>query len=165
MARTLLFLARREVKGSQSVKFLMLMAADRVVQAASAGTFAAPTPQAIPSAGGGLLRVTVALLVVLALVLAAAWFGRRVRGLGGAHGRSLQILAQLPLGQRERAVLIRVEGQRLLLGVTHGSVTTLHVLDGAGVDSAEGESGGDPPGAPGPTRPTFKSLLLKSLGK
>ena len=42
--------------------------------------------------------------------------------------RQIQVLGGVSLGPRERAVLISVQGQRLLLGVAPGRVQTLHVL-------------------------------------
>ena len=95
----------------------------------SATPFAAPVQQLPPSPAGGLLRVILALLVVLAAVLAAAWLARRMRSFSGGGGSSLELLAQLSLGARERAVLLRVGDCRLLIGVAPGNVRTLHVLE------------------------------------
>lgn len=39
------------------------------------------------------------------------------------------MVGSLALGTRERAVMVEVAGQQLLLGVTPGQVTTLHVFD------------------------------------
>jgi flagellar protein FliO/FliZ len=139
--------------------------ASRMLYAASATPFAAPVQPAVPSAGGGLLRVIVALLVVLAAVLAAAWLARRMRAIsGGGSSSSLELLAQLPLGTRERLVLVRVGERQLLLGVAAGNVRTLHVLElqAAAVNAASMPQPGADAGA---ARPSFKSLLLKSLGK
>jgi flagellar protein FliO/FliZ len=142
--------------------------ASRMLYAASATPFAVPVQPAVPSAAGGLLRVTVALLVVLAAVLAAAWLARRMRAIGGGgSSSSLELLAQLPLGTRERAVLVRVGDRQLLLGVAAGNIRTLHVLEpqASAANAASmpqpGEAGADL----GAGRPSFKSLLLKSLGK
>ena len=142
--------------------------ASRMLYAAAATPFAAPAQPVVPSAAGGLLRVTVALLVVLAAVLAAAWLARRMRAIGGgSSGSSLELLAQLPLGTRERAVLVRVGDRQLLLGVAAGNVRTLHVLEpqAATANTASKPQSGDPGAAVDVARPSFKSLLLKSLGK
>jgi flagellar protein FliO/FliZ len=125
--------------------------------------FAAPAAAALPGTGGGLLRVVLALLLVLGAVLAAAWCSRRLRGLSGGHSAgSLEVLTQVTLGSRERAVLLRVGTRRLLVGVAAGSVRTLHVLD----DAQESAIDPSPPAAAGAdARPSFKALLLRSLGK
>ena len=108
--------------------------------------------------------MALALLVVLAAVFAAGWLSRRLRGFGPARGQQLELLAQLPLGPRERAVLLRVGSQQLLLGVAPGSVSTLHVLTTSSEQSASAianTAGGADPAE----RPSFKALLMRSLGK
>ena len=136
--------------------------------AVAAAIFAAPTmPAAAGTSGaaGGLLRVTVALLVVLAAVLGTAWLTRRVRRFSGNANGGLEVLAQLSLGSKERAVLVRVGERQLLLGVGSGGVRTLHVLDAPAPGAAP--AAGAPATAPAtaPMRPNFKELLLRSLGK
>jgi flagellar protein FliO/FliZ len=105
----------------------------------------------------GTLRVTLAMVLVLGALLAAAWLARRVRGVGGASSSGLTVLAQVSLGTRERAVLLRVGAFQVLVGVAPGNVRTLHVTDAV----AEPDVAGPAEIAP----PTFKSMLLKSLGK
>jgi flagellar protein FliO/FliZ len=143
-------------------------AASRTLHAASAAPFAAPVQQAAPSSTGGLLRVVLALLVVLAAVLAAAWLARRMRALSGGGGSSsLEMLAQLPLGTRERAVLVRVGDCQVLIGVAPGNVRTLHVLErpSSPMSAASRPDAGAAQASEGAARPTFRALLLKSLGK
>ncbi len=127
-------------------------------------------PAATAGGAGGLLRVSLALLVVLAAVLGTAWLARRVRGFTAAGNGGLEILSQLSLGARERAVLIRVGDRQLLLGVGSGGVRTLHVLDAPRTSTASGAgpgSGADAAAAmqSAPARPNFRELLLRSLGK
>ncbi|HEY1724383.1 MAG TPA: flagellar biosynthetic protein FliO [Steroidobacteraceae bacterium] len=144
---------------------VLIGTAMRALGAEPGTPFAAPMLQAAPSAGGGLLRVTLALLVVLAAVLMAAWLTRRMRGFGNGRALAdLQVLAQMPLGTRERAVLLRVGECQLLIGVTPTNVRTLHVLPSPAVPAPNTE-GSTPTGAAADLKPTFKSLLLKSLGK
>lgn len=129
--------------------------------------FGAPsvTSSATPSGIASLGQVTLALGLVLAMIFVAAWLMRRLRGFGKTGSGALDIIADLPVGQKERAVLIRVGAKQVLIGVAPGRVTTLHVLDEP-VDVTPPGTG--PTGPSGPTsmdRPTFKSLLMKSLGK
>src|SRR5579871_1989193 len=148
---------------------------------AKAALFAAPIAhQAVPGQAGSLMRVTVALIVVLAAVFAAAWFSRRMHGVGSSRSSTLQVIAQLPLGPRERAVLVRVGAEQVLLGVASGNVRALHVLPAGATSLQEARAVqpaqlGQSPGTDAPTggtmpadpmpRPTFKSMLLRSLGK
>jgi flagellar protein FliO/FliZ len=125
--------------------------------AAESLPFAAGSAQTAPTPMAGTLRVTLAMVLVLGALLAAAWLARRVRGAGAASSSGLTVLAQVSLGTRERAVLLRVGALQVLVGVAPGNVRTLHVIDGI-----------TEPDVAGPAeiaRPTFKSMLLKSLGK
>jgi flagellar protein FliO/FliZ len=148
-------------------------AARRVLYALSATPFAAPVQQAVPGSTGGLLRVVVALIVVLAAVLAAAWLARRMRAISsGGSAANLEVLAQLSLGARERAVLVRVGNSQVLIGVAPGNVRMLHVLPSVPPASATSTTDANPTPADAllaasasVARPTFKALLLRSLGK
>jgi flagellar protein FliO/FliZ len=92
--------------------------------------FAAPqtAPAAHAGALGGLGEVTLALLLVLGAVFALAWVLKRMRTFGSRVGNALDVLAQVPLGPKERAVLVKVGTAQILLGVAPGRVNTLYVL-------------------------------------
>ncbi len=126
--------------------------------AAPAHAFAAPQNSAPASAPSfsGLGQVTFALLVVLAAVFVVAWLVRRVRSFGNRVGTALEVLAEIPLGQKERAVLLKVGQTQILLGVAPGQVNTLHVL--AEPIELKAPAAAD-------LRPSFKLLMLRSLGK
>jgi flagellar protein FliO/FliZ len=140
------------------------LAEPAIAQVESARPFAAPSTvtSGAPSGVASLGQVTLALALVLAVIFVAAWLLRRVRGLGRTGAGALDILADLPVGQKERAVLIRVGTTQVLLGVAPGRVTTLHVLPEP-VNITPPAVGSDGPGSG--ERPDFKSLLMKSLGK
>lgn len=122
--------------------------------------FAAPAASSAPSAGGGLLEVTLALLVVLALIAGLAWLMRRMRRIGGSAGNRIQVLGEHSLGVKERAVLLRVGDTDLLVGVAPGNVRALHVFaPGANTEAPP------PPPATATSLPNFKDLLMRSLGK
>jgi len=124
--------------------------------------FAAPAASAAHSTGGGLAEVTLALIVILALIAGLAWLGKRMRGFGNvAGGRDrIQVLSNQVLGPKERCVLVRVGETDILIGVAQGNVRPLHVFP-AGANTEA------PPAPPstGPKMPNFKDLLMKSLGK
>jgi flagellar protein FliO/FliZ len=122
--------------------------------------FAAPESigQPVTPGAGGLAQVTLALLVVLVAVFAVAWVVRRMRGFGNRVGGAIEVIADIPLGAKERAVLLKVGQKQILVGVAPGRVNTLHVLEEP-LDLAKPSTG------PTDSRPTFKSLMLRSLGK
>jgi flagellar protein FliO/FliZ len=118
-------------------------------------------PQTAPSAHagglGGLGEVTLALLLVLGAVFALAWLLKRVRGFGARLGGAIEVIAQVPLGHKERAVLLKVGATQILLGVAPGRVNTLYVLPEPLELTRTAATPGD---GPAPFR-----ALLRSLGK
>jgi flagellar protein FliO/FliZ len=122
--------------------------------------FAAPqaAPAAAPVGAGGLAAVTLALLAVLAAIFAVAWLARRVRGMGNRLGNAIDVLAEVPLSPKERAVLLRVGTEQILIGVAPGHVSALHVLREP-VQVTQGAA------ATAPATASFGALLKRSLGK
>ncbi len=123
---------------------------------------AASAPAASAPGLGSLTQVSLALALVLALVFGLAWLLRRLRGTRRSGAPGIDILAELALGPKERAVLLQVDRVRLLVGVGGGQVRTLHVLPEVEPGAAAQEGARVPPdaGAPG-----FAELLRRSLGR
>lgn len=110
---------------------------------------ASGTPLASPLSGSQFVETLLGLAAVLLLIFALAFVVRRFGNLPGMGKGRIQVLGGLSLGSREKAVLVEVEGQRLLLGVAPGRVQTLHVLParedssfGAALDDAVSDTGG-----------------------
>lgn len=85
------------------------------------------SPTRVPDTGD-LLQVTFALVVVLAVIALITWLLRRFGNMNGPLNGKLKVLGAISLGARERAVLVQVGEQQILLGVAPGRVQTLHVL-------------------------------------
>lgn len=81
-----------------------------------------------PLSADSLIDTALGLLIVLGVMLALAWLVKRYAQLPGLGKGQVQILGGVSLGARERAVLLTVEGRRLLVGVAPGRVQTLLVL-------------------------------------
>ncbi|KQV88445.1 flagellar biosynthetic protein FliO [Pelomonas sp. Root1237] len=72
-------------------------------------------------------------VAALAFVLLLAWLlirgWRRLQGLGGRNpaedGEALRFVRALPVGARERVVLLDHAGERWMLGVTAGGINLL----------------------------------------
>jgi flagellar protein FliO/FliZ len=153
---------------SRFIAFVGWALAQQSAALAAEQPFAAPeSVTGAPSAAGGLAQVTLSLMLVLAAVFAAAWVVRRLRNFGRPGAGAINIIADVALGTKERAVLIQVGAQQLLIGVAPGRVNTLHVLaEPVRIDDAQRGGGGDelsPSSSPSP-RPDFKSILKRSLG-
>lgn len=77
---------------------------------------------------GQALQVVLGLAVVLALIGLTAWASRRLHGFK-PHGRGrIRVLEALPLGTRERLLLVEVDDTRVLLGLSAGRIATLHAF-------------------------------------
>jgi flagellar protein FliO/FliZ len=162
-------------RGSAAIFLVAALAAALPATAAASAPFAAPHAPTLPGPSGGLLRLVLSLALVLGAVVACAWLMRRLRGIGGGGSRAIEVLAQASLGARERAVLVRVGGHELLLGVASGSVRTLLVLGDTvaiAADAAESQAAGAGPASGGVSAASppafataFKTLLARSLGQ
>lgn len=107
-------------------------------------------PSAAASVGGTLF----ALALVLGLIFGLAWLARRMPGLAGMRGSAgLRVVAALPLGARERLLVVEVGDTQLLLASGAGGTRLLHTLETP-----------LPPPAPAQT-PAFAQLLAKQFGK
>lgn len=88
------------------------------------------------------LAVVIGLLVVFVLVLR-----RGARGLGPFRSRAaILVETATSLGERRSLVIVAVEGRRLLLGLSPGSVSLLTELAAAPAPDAT-PAGADPRGA------------------
>lgn len=88
------------------------------------------------------------LVVMLILVLAVIVKKMRLPNLQGDS--SLKVIKQIPVGQKERIVLVQVGDEQLLVGVTQHNISLLNKLD-------------TPLAEPEMERPDFASQLGKLL--
>lgn len=86
------------------------------------------------------------LLVMLVLIALAIRFLQQRRLKSTGTSRPMEVLSALPLGQRRQAVLLRVSGRVLLLGVGEGGIRTLGRFHGADAESILRASGREPAG-------------------
>ncbi|MBN2992840.1 flagellar biosynthetic protein FliO [Pseudomonas cedrina subsp. fulgida] len=121
-------------------------AAEPVAQAA-----AAPV---VGSVGGQLTQLVLGLLLVVGLIFALAWLMRRVQNAGPGNGQVIEMIGSRALGPRDRLVLVQVGEEQILLGITPGRITPLHVLK-TPVDVAETKA----------ATPEFAQRLMELLGK
>jgi flagellar protein FliO/FliZ len=169
---------RLSLRSTFALVLLIAVGTNRVLAEPAARPFAAPQgTTAEVGTLSSLGEITLALLVVLGAIFAFAWLARRARMLaGGAQGR-LTVVAELPLGPKERAVLLRVNGAELLLGVAPGRVSMLQTFPAAadlaaGADARTADAQPAVDGAmqdvdapPLRRAPSFAELLRKSLGR
>ncbi len=105
-----------------------------------------------PIEGPSFMPMVLALLLVLGLIAAAVWVMRRAGIAPRGSSAALKLVTQLPLGPRERVVIVEAGERWFLLGVGAGGITRLGTLP-------RGESAaGDAPA------PNFGALLEKLRG-
>ena len=130
-------------------------AAARMGAAASilaAGAVHAQAAAARPIEGPSFMPMALALVLVLGLIGAAVWVLRRTGIAPRVGSQHLRLVTQLPLGPRERVVIVEAGERWLLLGVGAGGITRLGTLPKA--EAA----------APGAAPPSFGALLDKLRG-
>lgn len=134
-------------------RFLFLLLSLPLTTSAAEST-AKAAPMASSDLAGQLGQMLLGLLVVIGLIFALAWLLRRVQQLTPRTGQVIKLLATQPLGPRDRLVLVQVGSEQILLGLSAGRITPLHVLKEP-VHLADAE----------PATPEFAQRLMELLGK
>lgn len=86
---------------------------------------------AAPVGFGQAAQVLLGLLLVLGMIVAAAWGARRLQAIRPQGKGHIRIVEGLAVGTRDKLLLIEVDGHRVLLGMSPGRIATLHTFDGA----------------------------------
>ena len=81
----------------------------------------------VSSPGIALVKVIFVLGLVVGLILMSAWFAKRSGLARLINNENFKVVARLPLGQKEKAVLVKVGKNFILLGVSPGGVSNLYV--------------------------------------
>lgn len=132
--------------------FLLGLALPFAAAAAPATQAAAPLNET--GMGGQLVQLLLGLLLVIGLIFLLAWLMRRVQQIVPRGGQVIKVLATQALGPRDRLVLVQVGTEQVLLGLTPGAITPLHVLkEPVHLPDAEPASG------------EFAQRLMELLGK
>jgi flagellar protein FliO/FliZ len=87
--------------------------------------------------GKHLVSVFMGLAVIIVLILALGWIVRRFSQGGIFTQSSIKVVAALPMGTRERLVVVDIAGQQILLGVTATQINKLHVFDEPVIDVSQ----------------------------
>jgi flagellar protein FliO/FliZ len=85
-------------------------------------------PAAATPAGPSLLPMVLVLLLVLALIPVSMWLLKRMGAGTPASAAGMKVVAQLPLGPRERLVVVEAGERWLVLGVTAASINRVATL-------------------------------------
>ena len=78
---------------------------------------------------GNYLSVFFSLGIVLGLILIVGWAMKRMQRVQRGGSATMEVIDVLPVGPKEKILLVRVEGSRLVIAMTPGRLNTLATLD------------------------------------
>lgn len=90
---------------------------------------AATTTTANPPPSTGLLQWLVSCFLVIGLILLLAWLLKKSRLVPAMAQNQLRVISALPLGNREKLLVVKVGEQQVLLGMTPTSINLLCQLE------------------------------------
>ena len=88
----------------------------------------APVQMPSGSATGSLLQTLFALIAVLGVLAALAWFLKRYGPKAGAGSANLRVVGALNLGGRERVLVVEVGNQWVVVGASPGRINALATM-------------------------------------
>ncbi len=104
--------------------------------------------------GAQMTKLLLGLLLVIGLIFLLAWLLRRMQQLNPRSNQAIKLISTQALGPRERLVLVQVGSEQVLVGLSAGRITPLHVLkEPVHLPDAE------------PANPEFAQRLMELLGR
>lgn len=94
------------------------------------------------------------LAIIIAMIFVFGYAGRLFNFYGARSRDFMKVVGHIPIGSKERAVLLQVGEKQLLIGVAPGYIRTLHVMDENVVTEKSAEIKSD-----------FSSMLRKVAGR
>ena len=89
---------------------------------------------------GSMWQTIIALAITIAIIFAVAWIIKRLNPQFRRGGYSRKIINQIALGPKERIVVVELENQKMIVGVTSSSVTLLKDITDAEPEQFDGEN-------------------------
>lgn len=72
----------------------------------------------------------IGLVIVLSIFFVCVWALRKLNASTANSTEKMHVVGGIPLGLREKVILLQVGKKQLVLGITPGRIETLHVLEG-----------------------------------
>lgn len=98
------------------------------------------------------------LVLVLIVILGLAWILKRFSLVPGTANGTMKLVAATGVGQRERVVIVEINGTWLVLGVAPGRVNMLHSMEKPATNSQQHD-------APEPEAADFATQFNDSIRK
>jgi flagellar biosynthetic protein FliO len=140
-------------------------AAETTVGGGAANRVPATAPVTMPAAPatGSLLQTLFALIVVLGVLGALAWFLKRYGPKAGGGSANLRVVGSLNLGGRERLLVVEVGSQWIVVGASPGRVNALATMPKQeGIDAGSANAALAPHTAPASS---FGDWLKQTIDK
>lgn len=117
---------------------MVLMVATLLSPLPSVATTTESVLPAGPSlSSGSYLSVFFSLAVVVGLIVLVGWVTKRLQRVQRGGSATMEVIDVLPVGTKEKILIIRAGESRLLIGMTPGRLCTLGILDTATQNSEE----------------------------
>jgi flagellar protein FliO/FliZ len=143
------------------------MTAHKLFRTCSAGTLLAlgctVAQAAEPGSPGSMLQVVPGLALVLGLIAACAWVAKRIGPARIGGNPAIKFVSSQSLGGRDRVVIVEVNQQWLVLGVSPGRVNTLSQMNKP--EAAQTTESVDSAASQQYVKPPFAAWLEKALSK
>jgi flagellar biosynthetic protein FliO len=120
------------------------------------------------SSTGSLLQTLFALIVVLAVLGALAWFLKRYGPKVAGGNANLRVVGSLNLGGRERIVVVEVGNEWIVVGASPGRINALATMprqDGQNGDTANANAALARPANAAPAAHSFADWLKQTIDK
>lgn len=132
---------------------------------AAPGATIPPVTMPAGSSTNSLLQTLFALILVLAVLGALAWFLKRYGPKVGGGNANLRVVGSLNLGGRERIMVVEVGNEWIVVGASPGRINALATMPRQ--DGQNGDSGGTNAAlAPhGPAAHSFADWLKQTIDK
>jgi flagellar protein FliO/FliZ len=92
----------------------------------------------VASPSGGVFKMLLGLVIVLAVMALITWVLKRMMpGIGGSKQSVVHVVGGVSVGSRERVVVLEVAGRWIVVGVASGQVNGLANLDAGSMQLSE----------------------------
>ena len=110
----------------------------------------------VTSTAGSIFHILIVLILVLGLMVGAAWLLKRFNSSGINSPGGVKVVGGVPVGNRERIIVVEVADQWIVVGVTPTNITALSTMPKQATPPAQGNQ---------PLPSNFASKLKQLLEK
>ncbi|GAB1265961.1 hypothetical protein NBRC116492_27710 [Aurantivibrio infirmus] len=125
----------KKILGKNAVKQYFKITFGGTSLLASSICFADGATGTSPINGAYVIQVLLGLALVLLSIFAIAWLVKKFGHGITSSNQNMKIVSQLPVGTREKVIVVEVGEKQIMLGVTAQQINTLQVFDEPAIDT------------------------------